>query len=295
MTWWSEFEGRTTREVPLGPMTWFRLGGNARYLFRPRDADDLASFMRRAKTEGLDVKILGTGANVLVRDDGFDGVVVRLDQPAFREVSADGDSDGIVHVGGGADLMPLARELSGKGLAGLEGMAGIPASVGGAVRMNAGGRFGEFGDVVRDVTLMQDDGTVEVWPRERIGFRYRGTDIGKRMVLSATLELRADDPATTAARYERHFSFKQSSQPMSSKSAGCIFKNPIGDSAGAMIDRAGLKGYTCGGASVSELHANFIITQPGAGTSDVLRLIDAVRERVRSMFQTELELEVDVW
>ena len=248
--------------------------------------------MYRAGQEGANVKVLGCGANVLVRDDGFDGVVVRLDQPAFRKVALNGTT---ADVGGGVEVMPLSRNLSAKGLSGLECMAGIPASVGGAVRMNAGGRFGEFGDVVREVTVVQSDGGVETWPHDRVGFGYRHSEIGDRIVVSARLDLVEDDPARVQGRYEEYSEYKLRSQPVADKSAGCIFKNPAGQSAGALIDRAGLKGACCGQAEVSQQHANFIIAGPGATASDVLHLIDLIRDRVLREFGTELEVEVEIW
>ncbi len=292
MSWWSEFAGRIERDAPVGRLTWFRLGGSARYLFRPRDANDLAALLRRARDEDVPVKVLGSGANVLISDDGFDGVVVRLDADTFRTVKR---RDTSLEVGAGVDLMPLARRCSEQGLSGLECMAGIPATVGGAVRMNAGGRFGEFGRVVRLVRILRSDGQIENWPRERIGFGYRRTQLGNAVVLSARLELDEDDPARTRRTFDDYLTYKQRSQPLADHSAGCIFKNPNGQSAGALIDRAGLKGARYGAARVSSKHANFIVAEPGATASDVLHLIDLVREKVRSVFGEELEVEIEIW
>lgn len=292
MSWLRGFVDRIVPDVPLGSMTWFRLGGRARYLFRPTDAADLAAFLPLAKQEGLPVKVLGAGANVLVRDDGFDGVVIRLDKPAFRRIAV---RDGMPEVGAGVDLMPLVRRFSREGLSGMECLAGIPATLGGAVRMNAGGRFGEISQVIRDVRVMDDDGSIETWSRDRLGFGYRRSAIDDRIVLCVRLDVHSDDPAKTLARYAEHFAYKEKTQPMEASSAGCIFKNPQGESAGALIDRAGLKGLACGGAQVSFRHANFFVTDRDALACDVLGLIDTVRRRVLSAFGTTLELEVDVW
>ncbi len=237
--------------------------------------------------------MLGSGANVLVMDDGFDGVVVRLDQPAFRRIVWNGPTD--VCVGAGVELMPFAGLCSRKGLSGLEYMAGIPATAGGAVRMNAGGRFGDFGDAVREVSLLNDDGTEEVWPHDRVGFGYRRSGIGPRTVLSARLALVEDDPVRTFERYKAVFRTKRQTQPLAEASAGCVFKNPRGHSAGALIDQAGLKGTRLGGARVSERHANFIVADHGAKSLDVLHLIDFVRERILRLFGLELETEIDIW
>lgn len=299
MSWWQEYADRMTHNVPLGPDTWFRLGGRARHLFRPRDTDDLASLVRRARDADMPLKVLGAGANVLVSDDGFDGVVIRLDGDAFR---TEPDLTGMGHrqtasveVGAGVELMALSKRCSRAGWSGLEGLAGIPATIGGAIRTNAGGRFGEIGDVVHSIRVLNRNGTVEAWPHERIGFRYRHTDLNGCIVLSATLALTRDDPEKTSRRYDECLEYKQKTQPLADSSAGCIFKNPTGQSAGALIDRAGMKGSRYRAARVSEQHANFIVAERGATASDVLHLIDLVRDRVYGVFDTELELEIDVW
>lgn len=292
MTWWNEFAERVERDVALAPLTWFGLGGAAAYVFHPRDAEELASFVRRAADESLPYRVLGEGANVLVRDDGIDGVVVRLDQPGFRRVERDGH---LVTAGGGASLMPLVKYCTDEGLSGLENLAGIPATVGGAARMNAGGRFGEFGSLVREVTVLDRNGDLRSLSNDECGFRYRGSNLGDYMVIDATLELTPEAPASVRQRYDEVFEFKRSTQPIAERSAGCIFKNPRGQSAGALIDRAGLKGTRRGGAMVSPRHANFIVTERDARSLDVLHLIDLVRDRVMREFSTELEVEVDIW
>ena len=292
MDWLDEFAGCVERDAPLDKLTSYRLGGRARAVFRPRDVDALAGMLRRGRQEDVPVKVLGGGANVLVRDDGFDGVVVRLDQPAFRDVKV---SRNRVQVGAGADLMPLARKLSAQGLSGLEAMAGIPGTVGGAVRMNAGGTQSGIGDVVSGITVMDSAGQVDEWPRERVGFAYRHTALGDRIVLSVNLELTADDPRRVSQRYQEHFAAKTASQPLGEASAGCVFKNPPNASAGALIDQAGLKGASCGGARVSHKHANFIVARHGATASDVLRLIDLIREKIKKLYATELETEIEIW
>lgn len=292
MNWWNAFADRIEHDAPLAPMTCFRLGGRARYLFRPRDAQQLASLLGRARQEDVPVKLLGRGANVLVCDDGFEGVVVRLDQPAFRRRRRFGAD---LEVGGGADLMSLSRVCSHEGLSGLERLAGIPATVGGAVRMNAGGREGQFGDVVKEIHLLNPDGIEETWSRDQAGFGYRCTNLGDRIVLSVRLGLIQDEPARVRRAYAETVRRKAKSQPLSEKSAGCVFKNPRGQCAGALIDQAGLKGAAVGQVRVSRRHANFIIVNRGATASDVLRLIDLIRSKVRAMFGVHLETEIDIW
>lgn len=299
MHWWTGFAGKMECDAPLASHTWFRLGGRARFLFHPQDAEDLAALIRRSSEEDLPVKILGAGANVLVSDDGFDGVVVRLDAAPFREVkqraAAGGGGAHALEVGAGVDLMPLARRCSQRGLSGLECMAGIPGTVGGAVRMNAGGRFGSFGDVVREVRVLEASGDLNTLTRSQLDFGYRHCRLDERILLSAALELREEDPDNVLRTFNRNLEYKTQTQPLADHSAGCVFKNPQGQSAGALIDRAGLKGTRYGQARVCDQHANFIVADHGATASDVLHLIDVVRDRVREVFNLALETEIDIW
>jgi UDP-N-acetylmuramate dehydrogenase len=291
MNWLNDFKGRVETGARLADRTHYCLGGPARWMVSPKDADALADVIRRASAQGVATKVLGAGANVLVRDDGFDGVVIRLDEDYFTATSVDGDR---VRAGGGADLMALAHTCSKLGLSGLERLAGIPATVGGAIRMNAGGKHGEIADVVERVTLIGPDGVDELANSE-IGFGYRSSDVGDRIVASATLQLEHADADVTLERYRSIFREKTRTQPFTFSSAGCVFKNPGGQSAGALIDQAGLKGARHGGAYISDRHANFILAGPGATSADVLHLIDRAREAVSSAFGIDLELEIDVW
>jgi len=293
MNWLSEFADRVQCGVPLGPETWFRLGGSARYVFHPRDEGDLASFLRQARAYALPVKVLGRGANVLVSDDGYDGAVVRLDAGAFRGVVQTGTR---FVLGAGVDLIPFARRVSTDGFSGLEPMAGIPATAGGALRMNAGGAPGDFGDVVVSARIVEATGAVSEWDRERLKLGYRTSAVGAGVVVAVTVELRRDDPGRTMARFNKFDAMKRRAQPLGDKSAGCVFKNPPGEhAAGALIDRAGLKGLRRGGAHVSMRHANFIVADDGATASDVISLIELMKQRVSDVFGIELEVEVDSW
>jgi len=249
--------------------------------------------MPRAADEDVEVKVLGRGANVLVSDDGFDGVVVRLDSDGFRSEKRSGDR---IEVGAGVDLMPLVRRCSENGLSGVEGLAGIPATIGGAIRMNAGGPAGEIGDVVEEVRVLTSVKNVEVRSNREIGFQYRHTNLDRGdIILSASLKLSEEDPGRVKSAFREHLERKQRTQPLAEHSAGCIFKNPAMKHAGALIDQAGLKGSKYGAAEVSTMHANFIVARSGATASDVLHLIDFVRERVLNVFDTQLETEIEIW
>lgn len=292
MHWWSEFQPRVEHDVPLAPHTWFRLGGSARHVFHPESAEQLARFLRRARDEDVEVRVLGRGANVLVPDEGFDGVVVRLDDEVFREERWSG---GVLHVGGGVDVWTLAKRCSDAGWSGLECMAGIPAWVGGAARMNAGGRFGSFGDVLASVTACDFNGRLVKRAAADCGLGYRTSNLSGVIVVEAALRLARDPSGDAARRFEEYSAIKKQSQPLAAHCAGCTFKNPPEGAAGAIIERAGLKGLRCGGAVVSDRHANFLVAGPGGTATDVMRLIDLVREEVLRREGIELELEVDVW
>ncbi len=267
-------------DAPLARRTTIGVGGPADCLAEPRDEDELAAVFRAARENGLPVKILGSGANLLVRDEGVRGVVVRLARLDRR--------DGL-HVGAGFSLPRLVKAAAAEGLAGLEGLAGVPATVGGAIVMNAGGRHGEIGAAVRYVDVMTPQGEFRRRDRDEMGFRYRGAALGGDVVTAVGFDLRPD--GDVRARYESVLSSKKAAQPLDRRSAGCMFRNPPGLSAGKIIEECGLKGARVGGASVSRKHANFIVNEGGATASDVLRLIDYVRDRV----PVALELEVQVW
>ncbi len=278
--------------APLAPLTWYRIGGPARYLVRPRTPAELADVARRCVDHGLPMRVLGLGANLLVGDAELPGAVIRLDADAWRDVRIDGTT---VVAGAGADLQKLIVRTVRAGLAGLESLAGIPGSVGGSVRMNAGGKFGDLGSAVRRVTVMDSAGNAFDRLKDDLIFGYRTTNITAPFILGATLELEADDPDRLVRRTKEIWMYKRNSQPLSGKSCGCVFKNPPGRSAGALIDAAGLKGTRVGGAEVSPKHANFIVAHPGCRAADVLSLIARIVGRVRDHAGVELEREVQVW
>ncbi|HOB75424.1 MAG TPA: UDP-N-acetylmuramate dehydrogenase [Phycisphaerae bacterium] len=309
MSFLADFGEIVRENQPLAPLTYFGVGGPARWMVSPRSVAELAEVVRRCRQEDVDVYVLGAGANLLVSDDGVDGVVIRLNAPAFRKVAWERDRDGLVAEGwAGADLDGVAVKIGAglsmarltldsveRGLAGLECMAGIPGSLGGIIRMNAGGRFGQISDVVSDVTVLDETGQVRRLGHGEVGFTYRHTKLNGSIVVGATLVLRPDDADRVKKRYEEIWDYKKRSQPLADYSAGCIFKNPPNDSAGRLIDQAGLKGHRIGGASVSEQHGNFIVASKGAQARDVLSLIGTIRRTVAERFGVELELEVQIW
>ena len=283
---------------PLARHTWFNMGGPARWFARPRSPVELAEIIRRCRDHRLDHLMLGLGANLLVDDGGVDAVVTRLDAPEFRTVTFgdEGSSDEVlVSAGGGADMARLSWATVKRGLRGLEVLAGIPGTVGGIIRMNAGGKFGCVADLVHEVTVVTPDGVLRTLTPAQVGFAYRHTRLAGAVVCAATFRLHRDDAARVQTDYRQIWAYKTSSQPLKCRSAGCVFKNPPGDSAGRLIDQAGLKGARAGGAFVSERHANFIVADAGASATDVMTLIERIRREVRERFGTLLELEVQVW
>ncbi len=279
-------------DVALAGRTWFRLGGSAQNFCAPNDVAELRNALHWARSKNVPVRVLGGGANLLVRDGSLGGLVISLSQPAFCGVSFDGDR---VKVGAGVDLMHLSRDCSYDGLAGLECLAGIPGTVGGAIAMNAGGRFGSIGDTVERVRLIDRAGVIVDRDSRDMCFAYRQSALEDRIVLEAVLKLRQEPVDEVKRRYQDNWRFKKDSQPLAAHSAGCIFKNPEGDVAGRLIDRAGLKGFSRGRARVSEIHGNFIVADEGATASDVLEVLEYVRETVLKKTGVRLETEIDVW
>ena len=280
------------RDQPLGPRTWFNIGGPAEYFFQPQDVEQLAEVLRRCRDNEVPVHVLGGGANLLIDDNGVGGAVIHLSGEAFNRVRY---VDGLLSVGGGQDLPKLVLRCVREGWSGLECLTGIPGSVGGCVRMNAGGVFGDVGGVIDAVSVMGSDGVEFSRTHNDLVFGYRNTNITSTVILGATFRVVEDDPHAILRQVKQIWIYKKNSQPLGHPNAGCIFKNPRGLSAGALIDQAGMKGQRVGGATVSDKHANFIIVDRGARASDVLKLINTVRQAVYKKFEVYLEMELEVW
>ena len=277
---------------PLAQHTWYGLGGPADYFIRPKTVEQLQELARRCSENHLPIYVLGFGSNLLISDDGVRAAVVKLEADQFTQTQF---KDEELIAWAGADLSKLVLTCVQKGLSGIEALTGIPGSVGGAVRMNAGGNFGDIGAAAESVTLMDSHGNVFEKKKPELIFDYRSANIAAKFILNAELKLASADPEQIMRTVKEIWIHKKNSQPLNTRNCGCIFKNPRGVSAGALIDRAGLKGLQIGGATVSEKHANFIVAGKGCRSHDVTRLIDAIRERVREQFDVELELEIEVW
>jgi UDP-N-acetylmuramate dehydrogenase len=280
------------RDESLAPLTWLRIGGPAQFLAEPRSIEELQSLVRACAGLGIPVRILGSGSNVLVRDEGVSGVVLRLNSPEFLKLAVEGTT---VRAGGGALLSHVLVQSVSAGLAGLETLVGIPGTIGGAIRGNAGGKSGEIGQFVKSVSVMTSAGDLLNRSADEIAFSYRSSSVNELLIVDAELQLTRDDPDDIARRMRKLWIMKKSTQPLSFQSAGCIFKNPRGLSAGALIEQAGLKGTRVGQCEVSDRHGNFIVTYEGATSADVLRLIDLIQTKVAEKHGVDLELEIQVW
>lgn len=287
--------------------TWFKIGGGADLYCAPRDPAHLARLLESYRK----VSVLGDGANLLIDDDGAPGLVIEFTDPTWSKVEIDA-ATGVVTVGAGAKLPQLIHATVRAGLGGLETLGGIPATVGGALVMNAGGAFGQIADAVASVRGFTADGRPVELRRQEIAFGYRHSGLNHLILTEATLQLTPGDPNALRRRLLEIMEYKKNSQPMAANSAGCCFKNPtltetiegVGQagarvSAGMLIDRAGLKGLRVGLAEVSPIHANFIVTHTGpsgrATAGNVISLMGEIVRRVRDQFGVTLHREVVVW
>ncbi len=277
---------------PLSRDTWYGLGGPADYFLRPQTIEQLEEVVRRCNENNIPIYVIGFGSNLLISDDGLRAAVIKLEADQFARTQFDGEQ---LTAWAGAELSKLVLTCVRKGLSGIEALTGIPGSVGGAVKMNAGGNFGDIGASVETVTLMDSDGRVFEKSKPELMFDYRQTNITAKFILSAKLKLAGADPEQILRTVKEIWIYKKNNQPLNTKNSGCIFKNPRGVSAGALIDRTGLKGLQIGGAAVSEKHANFIIAEKDCKSRDVARLIDVIKQRVNEQFGVELELEIEIW
>jgi len=277
---------------PLAARTWLRIGGPASYFIQPENVDQLADVVTRCRENEVPIFVLGSGANLLVDDAGVKGAVISLRQGDFAGTTF---NNGGVRACAGADMGKLVLRCVREGRSGLEALTGIPGTVGGCVRMNAGGAFGDIGSAIESVEVMNESGEVFTRYRDDLAFAYRSTNIAAKFILSAQFRLVSDDPQRILRQVKQIWIYKKNSQPLAHRNAGCVFKNPRGMSAGALIDKSGLKGRRVGGAHVSEKHANFILADDGTRASDVLKLINIIRETVYKRAEVYLELELEVW
>ena len=274
---------------PLSKHTHFGIGGEAAAYFEVSTLAELASIARFHQQWHVPVAIIGRGSNLLVSDAGFSGIAIRL-IGELAQLTVDGNT---VTVGAGVSLPRLSKAMSRRGLSGVEFALGIPGSVGGALMMNAGAWGSSFGDVVTNVTVMHDTGELSQRSHAEARFEYRHSGLGDYFcVTGATLSLKPGDAAAITKQMQAFYKQKVATQPFAEENAGCMFKNPPGDSAGRLIDVCGLKGHRIGGAEVSTIHGNFILNLDNATAADVLNLVAHIQQQVKAKTGVSLQTEV---
>jgi len=280
--------GTYTYGAALKDLVWFRAGGAAEVLFRPADADDLASFLA-ARPADIALSVIGVGSNLLVREGGIPGVVIRL-PAAFGTVGVDGLR---IRAGAAALDAAVSRKAADAGIAGLEFLRGVPGTIGGALKMNAGCYGTEIKDIFVEATAIDGKGDKHVLAAADMGFVYRKSNVPKDFIfVEAVFEGTKDDPAAVRHRMEELLARREGSQPVKSRTGGSTFKNPPGHLAWQLIEEAGCRGLRVGDAQVSELHCNFLINLGGATAADIEALGEEVRARVKEKSGIELEWEI---
>jgi UDP-N-acetylmuramate dehydrogenase len=281
--------GKLTPNAPLAPLVWFKAGGAADYLFEPKDLADLQGFLRDLDP-AVPVMALGLGSNMIVRDGGVPGVVVRLGKAFARVAKVD---DLTLDCGGGASGILVSSTARDNGIAGLEFLRSIPGTVGGFVRMNGGAYGGEVKDILVDCDVMLRSGELATISRDDLNYTYRHSNLPQgAIVVAARFRGRPGEPAAIQAEMDRISASREASQPLRSKTGGSTFKNPPGHRAWELVDQAGCRGLVMGGAQVSEKHTNFLINTGSATSAEIEALGDEVRRRVREKSGVELEWEI---
>jgi UDP-N-acetylmuramate dehydrogenase len=284
-----ELRGRLLADAPLAPLTWFRVGGPAQVLFMPESEEDLAYFLANLPGE-IPVTVIGLGSNLIVRDGGIAGVTIRLGR-GFNEVGIEAGHR--VRAGAAVPDQRVAKTAQEAGIAGLAFLRGIPGAIGGALRMNGGAYGTETKDVLIEARGVDRQGRACVFANRDMGYSYRHCGVADDVIFTqALLQGRAGDPAAIAAEMDKITESREATQPVKSRTGGSTFKNPPGHKAWALIDAAGCRGLTVGGAQVSAMHCNFLINLGTASAADIETLGETVRARVKETSGVELEWEI---
>lgn len=287
-----DFPEITRRNEPLAPYTHLRIGGPAEFFVQPRDTDELRRVLAACQTQRVPVRMLGGGHNLLIRDAPVSGAVVRLTAPAFTMIEWDGKR---ITAAGGGPLFDLIAFAVRQGLTGLETLVGLRGTVGGSVRCNVGDRSGEIAQSVKQVTVMTEAGKVQTRNRDELTFAEHSSDLDEPVILSVVFELEKDAPEAVLKRMRKAWVLRKASEPLSFQAAVRLFRNPPGNTAAALIDKAGMTKQRVGGAELSERNSNYVVAHPGTRADDILQLADRVRTRVRERTGAELARELHVW
>jgi UDP-N-acetylmuramate dehydrogenase len=284
-----QVRGRLTPSAPLAPLVWFKSGGKAEWLFEPKDEADLVDFLRKLDP-GTPVMALGLGSNLIVRDGGVPGVVVRLGKPFAKIERLD---ETTLRCGGGASGILVSSTARDAGIGGLEFLRGIPGTVGGFVRMNGGAYGREVSDILISARLALRSGEIVEWPLEQLGYTYRHSEVPVgAVVIEATFRGAPGDPEAIGAEMDAIARAREESQPLRSRTGGSTFKNPPGHKAWALVDAAGCRGLKIGDAQVSEKHCNFLLNLGSATSAEIEALGEEVRRRVEAKTHISLEWEI---
>jgi len=296
--WLHKIKGKVLQDEILAGHTSIKIGGPADVLIFPKDIRDIQTVLKnKGKTP---VYILGEGTNLLVKDRGIRGIIISL-KDCFKEIKrplffnkVEGARSAVIKAGAGTKLSYLAKHAARYSLTGIEHLVGIPGSLGGAIIMNAGAEGTEIGSVVRNITLINWDGKIEVLKRENLSFEYRKTVFPNKsgIIIEAEIELEKGERLTISGAMDRHLSRRSQTQPLTIPNSGSIFKNPKGDAAGRIIESIGLKGFSIGNAGISIKHANFIVNKGGATAKDVDKLIKHIQKEVKEKTGVDLQTEI---
>jgi UDP-N-acetylmuramate dehydrogenase len=279
-------------DVPLQKYTSFRTGGAAEIFVEPLGTSELKKVLQYCKDEQKKVFIFGKGTNLLINDNGVKGVVIHLGGINFKNVERDGR---YVLSGAGVNLSKLIRTVALSGFGGLEVLSGIPGTVGGAVMLNAGGKYGVISDTISSLTTMTFDGSIIKHMRGDVEFAYRGCNLSKQIVIEVEFHLNESKIEVVLEKMDEIYNEKQETQPLGTLNAGSIFKNTPQYKAAELIDKANLKGLKVGGAIVSEKHANFIVNTGNATSTDILELIKIIKKTIKQKYNVSLEEEIHIW
>jgi UDP-N-acetylmuramate dehydrogenase len=302
MNWWKHLKGKVRLQEPLKYHTTFKIGGPAKFFLEPKDTGDLKALLNLLRRGKISFLLIGAGSNLLISDKGVDKAVLSLRSPYFQRIHFKNTS---LEVAAGAMLNRVVLAAQRHGLSGLEFLAGIPGTIGGALVMNAGitekGRSPQspsvrsIGDLIEKVIVMDYNGNIKTLDKKDIEFGYRESSLAKYIILGARLKLVKKNKKEIKNRIQKYINYRKGTQDATGNSAGCIFKNPRGYSAGKLIDLCDLKGKKIGDASVSRKHANFILNTGQARAQDVFKLMDLIRERVKDRFNITLKSEIKIW
>lgn len=292
MNWPKNLKSEIKPAEPLKNKTTFKVGGPARFFYAPMDLEDLKLLIGAAIKNKVKIFVIGAGSNVLVSDNGVEGLVLQLSAPYFKKISLIGNR---LLAGSGLMLGRVVEAAKLNGLSGVEFLVGIPGTVGGALAMNAGAWGRSIGELVEAAAVIDYRGRVKLLKEKDIEFGYRNCSLKEYIILSARLRLEKNDKGNIAQDLNKYLKARAGSQEGAFPNAGCVFKNPSGESAGRLLDLCGLKGKKIGGAFISRKHANFILNKENARAEDILNLMKLMKDAVRGRFKVNLEPEIKIW